>query len=128
MRTLILSAALSLVALLGQAPPKADAQAPRSYGDWSYYYTPGYSNGRAYVYSGGYAAGSPYGLSYGTPSYGYYQPAATAYYSQPAYPPYVGYGYGASPAWNGYRGDYAPRNYYRGGPYTWQSWGGAYRR
>jgi hypothetical protein len=122
MRSLILPAALCLVALLGQTPPKADAQDPRHYGGQPYYYTPGYATGQAY---GNY----PYGVSYG-----YYQPGSSAYYQpsygyhQQSYDRYGAYGYRTSPSWNGYRSGYAPGSYYRGGGYAMPPWGGGYRR
>ena len=76
MRTLIPSVALSVGALVGLAPAKAEAswlsQAlharydPYYYGGPSYYYAPAYDYSDAPAYY-------DYGTPYYVPSYGYYQ-------------------------------------------------------
>jgi hypothetical protein len=91
MRTLILSAALSVGALVGLAPAKADANRPGEVPHARY--DPGYYGGPSCYYARAYGFGTTSGDSYGLlyymmPWYASYPAPPVGYYSQPSHAPY----------------------------------------
>src|SRR5579884_1989272 len=91
MRTLMLSAALSVAALVGLAPAKADASWLSEYLHARFdpdYYSPAYSYAPAYDYPYSYAPAyeEDYVTPYYVPSYTYYVPSYSYWdYSYPTY-------------------------------------------
>jgi hypothetical protein len=96
MRTLILTGALSIGALFGLAPMKADANRPGEVPHARY--DPGCYAGSSFYYAPAYGHGPSYGdfynlLYYGGPPYTSDQAPPVGYYDQPSYAPTPSYGF-----------------------------------